>query len=304
MSACCMRPPKIMAFRRGIGLKTTAFSGMMIGPQRRALLGPIIKNAARRRLGRWQACNGKEKKVKENKYDDPIFFEKYSEMGRSKYGLQGAGEWPELKKLFPNFSGKAVLDLGCGFGWHCQYAVEQGAAQVTGVDLSEKMLERARRTTSPSICYLQCPMEDISFPPHSFDLVLSSLAIHYVQDFMALVEKVKNCLKPEGDFIFSVEHPVFTAYGSQDWHYGPSGEILHFPVDNYYYEGQRQAIFLGEPVTKYHRTITTYLNGLLAAGFQLRAVVEPQPPESMMELPGMKDEMRRPMMLLVAARKK
>ena len=74
-------------------------------------------------------------------------------------------------------------------------------------------------------------------------------------------------------------------------------------MDNYYYEGQRQAIFLGEPVTKYHRTLTTYLHTLLQKGFMLTDVVEPQPPAEMMHLAGMKDEMRRPMMLLVAARK-
>ena len=61
---------------------------------------------------------------------------------------------------------------------------------------------------------------------------------------------------------------------------------------------------MGEQVVKYHRTLTTYLNTLLQNGLELRQVVEPQPPAEMMELPGMKDEMRRPMMLLVAAVKK
>ena len=55
---------------------------------------------------------------------------------------------------------------------------------------------------------------------------------------------------------------------------------------------------------KYHRTLTTYLNSLLKNGFILQNFTEPQPPEEMMELAGMKDEMRRPMMLLVSARKK
>ena len=100
-----------------------------------------------------------------------------------------------------------------------------------------------------------------------------------------------------------MEHPVFTAYGSQNWYYNEKGEILHFPVDNYYYEGKREAVFLGEKVTKYHRTLTTYVNTLLKNGFVLENLVEPAPPENMMDLPGMKDEMRRPMMLLVRAKK-
>ena len=104
--------------------------------------------------------------------------------------------------------------------------------------------------------------------------------------------------------MFSVEHPVFTAYGTQDWYYDEEGNILHFPVDNYYYEGKRKAVFLGEEVIKYHRTLTTYLNTLLTHGFELCQVVEPQPPESMFHIPGMRDEMRRPLMLIVSARKR
>ena len=104
--------------------------------------------------------------------------------------------------------------------------------------------------------------------------------------------------------VFTVEHPVFTAYGTQDWYYNEKGEILHFPVDNYYYEGKRTAVFLGEKVTKFHRTLTTYLNTLLSNGFIINHIVEPQPPEYMMDIPGMQDEMRRPMMLIVSANKK
>ena len=111
-------------------------------------------------------------------------------------------------------------------------------------------------------------------------------------------------MKRGGEFVFSVEHPVFTASGSQDWYRDQEGAILHFPVDNYYYEGRREALFLGEKVLKYHRTLTTYINTLVRNGFEIQHVMEPQPPENMMHLPGMRDEMRRPMMLLVAARKK
>ncbi len=63
-------------------------------------------------------------------------------------------------------------------------------------------------------------------------------------------------------------------------------------------------MFLGEEVTKYHRTLTTYLNTLLSNGFIINQVVEPQPPKNMMGIPGMEDEMRRPMMLIVSASKK
>lgn len=243
--------------------------------------------------------------MKENKYDDPVFFEKYSQMGRSQKGLSGAGEWEDLQKILPDFAGKAVLDLGCGYGWHCIYAAEHGAAHVTGVDLSQKMLEVARNKTQfPQVEYIQGAIEDVTLPESTFDIVFSSLTIHYLKSFEDFVEKVYGWLRPGGDFVFSVEHPVFTAYGSQDWYRDESGEILHFPVDRYFYEGERKADFLGESVVKYHRTLTTYLDNLLTHGFSLRRVVEPKPPQSMMDIPGMADELRRPMMLLVAAQKR
>lgn len=80
--------------------------------------------------------------MKKSPYDRERFFEKYSQMDRSRLGLAGAGEWESLEPLLPDFAGKRVLDLGCGYGWHCIYAAEHGAAAVTGVDLSEKMLAR------------------------------------------------------------------------------------------------------------------------------------------------------------------
>ena len=242
--------------------------------------------------------------MKKSPYDRERFFEKYSQMDRSRLGLAGAGEWESLEPLLPDFAGKRVLDLGCGYGWHCIWAAEHGAAEVVGTDISHKMLEVAReKTGSPAVRYECAAMEDLDYPEGAFDIVLSSLAFHYIADWPALVKKIRRWLTPGGDFVFSVEHPVFTAQGTQDWYYGPDGEILHFPVDNYYYEGRREAVFLGEKVTKYHRTLTTYVNTLLEEGFSVRRLVEPQPPENMLGLPGMKDEMRRPMMLLVSARR-
>lgn len=243
--------------------------------------------------------------MKQNQYDNKTFFEKYSNMDRSTKGLAGAGEWKTLEAMLPDFKDKRVLDLGCGFGWHCQYAIEHGAKSVTGVDISENMLSAAREKTSNKISYHQMPIEDISFGENSFDAVISSLAFHYIESFEGIVEKVSSCLVQGGDFVFSAEHPVFTAYGSQEWYCDETGKILHFPVDNYFFEGPRQANFLGEKVTKYHKTLTTYLNGLMQEGFELTGVVEPQPSKHLLEtVKGMEDELRRPMMLIISARKK
>ena len=244
--------------------------------------------------------------MKENKYDDEQFFKKYSEMDRSLKGLQGAGEWPALEKLLPDFEHKRVLDLGCGYGWHCIYAAQHHADQVIGIDLSEKMLAVARsKTPYEQVSYQRESMEDFTFADASFDIVLSSLAFHYVKDFDALAAKISRVLCKDGILIFSCEHPLFTAEGKQDWYYDEDGSILHFPVDNYFIEGERKAIFLGEEVTKYHKTLTTYLNTLLNHVFELLNIVDPKPSDEMLEsVAGMKDELRRPMMLIVKARKK
>lgn len=242
--------------------------------------------------------------MKENNYDNPEFFERYARFPRSVEGLSAAGEWHELKRLLPDFTGKRVLDLGCGFGWHCRYASDHGAAAVIGVDLSEKMLEKARADThDESIHYVRGAMEDVDFPPESFEVVLSSLALHYVEELEPLVRHVYGWLTPGGDFVFSCEHPVFTAEGSQDWVTGPDGAPLHWPVDRYFTEGRRPAHFLGCDVVKYHRTLTAYVQTLLGVGFVLKALVEPRPDPRLMDVPGMADELRRPMMLLLAARK-
>lgn len=241
-----------------------------------------------------------EKNMSENIYDDETFFKKYSEMSRSKDGLAGAGEWTTLQKILPDFYQKSVLDLGCGYGWHCRYAAEQGAKHVVGIDISQKMIQTAKENRMESNIIYQCKaMEDLTLSGQLFDVVMSSLAFHYVEDYEKMIQHIYEWLRPEGTLVFSTEHPVFTAYGSQDWIYNEQGEILHFPVDNYYYEGWRDATFLGEKVKKYHRTVTTYLQTLLQTGFTLTHVIEPQPPEGTLQ-----DEMRRPMMLIVAAIKK
>ena len=122
--------------------------------------------------------------MKENKYDDPVFFEKYSEMDRSRLGLKGAGEWEAMEKLLPDFQGKRMLDLGCGYGWHSIYAAEHGASSVIGLDISHKMLQVARQKTSfPQVEYRCMAMEDMEFEPESFDIIFSSLAIHYIRSF-------------------------------------------------------------------------------------------------------------------------
>lgn len=242
--------------------------------------------------------------MKQNKYDDSNFFAAYKQMPRSIGGLKAAGEWHVLQPLIPDLHNKSVLDLGCGFGWHCLYAREQQASSVIGVDISEKMLKVAReKSADPAITYIKQPIEDIEFEHEQFDVVISSLAFHYIESFRDICQKVHDYLKPGGSFIFSVEHPIFTSRSEQDWHVDDQGNRLHWPVDHYQTEGQRETSFLTNNVTKYHRTISTYFNDLIRAGFAIKAVREPEPSDEMKNDPWMVDESRRPMFLIISAMK-
>lgn len=243
--------------------------------------------------------------MKQNKYDDNNFFSAYERMPRSVQGLDAAGEWHILKEMIPDLQNKSVLDLGCGFGWHCRYAREQEASSVIGVDISEKMLQKARGMTDDSaISYIKMPIEDINFSEAQFDVVISSLAFHYIKSFEAICKKVYHCLKSGGSFVFSVEHPIFTSRNEQDWYYDDQGNRLHWAVDNYQSEGLRETTFLTENVIKYHRTFSTYVNDLINAGFIIKEVKEPIPSEEMLKnSTNMKDELRRPMFLIFSTEK-
>lgn len=241
-----------------------------------------------------------------NPYDKPEFFEAYANMDRSKYGLDAAGEWHELKAILPNFTQKKVLDLGCGYGWHCRYAAKHGAQQVIGIDRSQKMIEQAQlMTEEENIEYKIMDMTDLSQLAMKFDVIISSLAIHYIEDYASLIKKIYAQLSHGGSFIMSVEHPIFTAYGSEQWITDSKGKISHWPVDRYFSEGARETEFLEFTVTKYHRTMTTYIQTLLQQGFVLDQMIEPTPTQEMLDTSkAMEDELRRPMMLLVAVHKK
>ena len=104
-----------------------------------------------------------------NQYDNPEFFSEYAKMSRSQYGLEGAGEWHQLEPMFPELAGKAVLDLGCGYGWHCKYAAEHGATSVLGIDQSARMIEEAKhRNAGEGIEYRVCDLLDFAYPEETY----------------------------------------------------------------------------------------------------------------------------------------
>ena len=240
----------------------------------------------------------------QNIYDDEAFFAGYSRLLRSVEGLDGAPEWPALRAMLPNLRGRRVLDLGCGFGWFCRWAREQGAAHVEGIDVSEKMLARARAATAdPAIVYSRADMERLALPTGAFDLVYSSLALHYIADLEQLLSQVHQSLVPGGGMVFSVEHPIYTAPGHPGWLTDTAGRKI-WGVDGYLDEGPRSTDWLTKGVIKQHRTIATCVNMLLRLGFTLSRLEEWGPSaRQIASLPSLADERQRPPFLLVAARR-
>lgn len=154
--------------------------------------------------------------IKQNVYDDPKFFAAYEALRRSERGLNAAWNGPRSAVSCPDCRG---IECSTSDAALVNTAVARaGAASVVRVDLSERMLERARAMTSDSaIEYRCCAIEDLNLAPAGFDLVTSSLALHYVSDFDAIRSRVAHCLSRSGDFAFSVEHPIMTALESQGW---------------------------------------------------------------------------------------
>lgn len=155
----------------------------------------------------------------QNIYDNQDFFESYSQLSRSVHGLNGASEWPAIIQILPEMERLNVVDLGCGYGWFCRYARQQGAEHILGLDISEKMLNKARAMTPDSvIIYDQPDLEQVKLLENTYDLVYSSSTLHYIQDLSTLLKTIYQSLKSGGYFVFSAEHPIYTAPVHPSWH--------------------------------------------------------------------------------------
>ena len=177
---------------------------------------------------------------------------------------------------------------------------------MVGVDLSRKMLAlAAERTDDARIQYVRSALEQVRFAPASFDVVTSSFALHYVEDYAAVMRRVASWLRPGGLLVYSVEHPVVTAQvAKQGWVGDHVGRRLFWALDDYLDEGIRRQRWFVDGVVKYHRTMASLVNGVLAAGLLLERIEEPAPlPEAVRDRVDLVDDRRRPAVLVLAARK-
>ena len=242
----------------------------------------------------------------QNAYDDPEFFAGYSTLERFGAGWTKAFEHESFMSLLPDVTDRRVLDLGCGAGQLAHHLAGRGAVDVVGVDLSDRMLALARTEwRHPRVTHIRAALEDVTFDRSRFDLVVSSMAFHYVADYGALMRRIADWLAPRGVLVFSTEHPVYLSRASTDgWVRDDSQTPKHWALDRYADEGLREERWFKDDVRKYHRTIASLLNGVLDAGLTIERVLEPAPTEAQLaRRPDWAHEGRRPFCLLVRAAK-
>jgi 2-polyprenyl-3-methyl-5-hydroxy-6-metoxy-1,4-benzoquinol methylase len=203
--------------------------------------------------------------------------------------------------LLGDVAGKRVLDAGCGEGRFARQLAERGA-NVTAFDLSERMIAHARESENEKplgIEYCVADMTDLSrWPDAFFDVAISYLSIIDVEDYESATREIARVLKPGGQFTFSVVHPCFAPPGAT-WEPSRPGIIpimdkdkLYKKIDNYF--PARELRFKMWPTApadtiNYHRPISDYARTCRNAGFQIRDIAEPLPPD---EILAQRDDMR------------
>lgn len=249
--------------------------------------------------------------MKKSIYDTPIFFERYQQLRQNPISMNEVVEKPTMFSLLPDLTNKKVLDLGCGTGGHLAHYLVLGAKKVVGLDLSELMLQQAEKTLSvqwrkEKDFSLYClPMERLNeLPETDFDIVSSSFAFHYIEDFAALLENISSKMTACGTLIFSQEHPIVTCYKEgYRWEKDETKQQVAYRLNYYRDEGQRDRSWFQQSFNTYHRTIATIFNQLIQKGFEILQVEEPMLAEQPEWHNEFKDLQHRPPLLFVKARK-
>ena len=208
-------------------------------------------------------------------FDNDDVYRTYTERRRNPENPNDTLELPVLLELTGDMTDLRIIDLGCGNAGFGRHALEQGAQSYLGLEPSEKMLHDARKTLGGTAGEaVKASIENWTYPELSADLVISRLALHYVEDFNKTCADVFKLLSDHGRFVFSVEHPVLTScYRSME-----STDLrTDWIVDDYFVTGARVNPWMGNSVIKYHRTIEDYFVALQEADFVVEALRESRP---------------------------
>lgn len=238
-------------------------------------------------------------------YDDEEFFSKYIAKRRRLNSPNDLLEEPIIDELLAEVVGKVLLDLGCGDGRYAAKLMNRGLKVYQGVDASENMIRLAQEhlLEFAEASVERQTLEEITVTRRSYDILLSRLVLHYLEDLAHIFAVAHQSLREDGCFVFSVEHPIITsnyaAYNQQakvkrqDW-----------VVDNYFYSGQRINKWIGKEVIKYHRTLEEYVRLIQKTGFALEEIRESKPVRAnFVEQTEYERRMKIPLFLLFKVRK-
>lgn len=213
----------------------------------------------------------------QNVYDNQDFFKEYKSMRDRKINANELIEIPIMKTMLPNLKGKDILDLGCGEGEMSQYFADCGANSVHGLDISENMIKEAEKQNKhKNVRFEKMAMEEIGQIKEKFDVVFSSLAFHYIEDFEKLMQDISCLLKDDGILLFSQEHPLVLASIL------PEGMPKYIDVEgkrvfnlcDYNINGERKFNWNIEGVVKFHRNFSTIINSIINAGMRIEEIQE------------------------------
>ena len=223
---------------------------------------------------------------KQNIYDNDLFYENFEKIRSKEINFNDIIETPIILGMIPELYKKKVLDIGCGMGQHALQYSKKGALSVLGIDISEKMLAYARKNNAASnIEYRRLAFEELDDLEEKFDVITSSLAFDYVENFERLMKQIYSHLNENGKCVFSMSHPISTAYDGTFDRYTrtETGERLYANLRNYGIEGKRVIHWVVDEYELYHRTISTLIKDIVSAGFIIEECQESKVPESIRE---------------------
>jgi ubiquinone/menaquinone biosynthesis C-methylase UbiE len=180
---------------------------------------------------------------------------------------------PAVLSLLPAVAGLRVLDAGCGPGSYSLWLVNHGA-QVVGLDVSEKMIEHARRRVGGRATFhladLGKPLDFLA--DESFDLAICPLALDYVRDWRVTLGELRRVLRSGGGgvLVISLEHPCCK------WRRRTMTDYFQTERVEETWRGFGPAVV----VPMYRRPMQEVINSLLDSGFRLDRFLEPQPVEA------------------------
>jgi SAM-dependent methyltransferase len=234
-------------------------------------------------------------------YDDAAVFARYQQHRARSDSPNETMEAPVIWGMLGDVTGRAILDLGCGAAAFGRDLLTRGAVRYVGIEGSARMAALAEQTLAGTDGHVvQQTLEDWVYPPDAFDVVTARLVFHYIDDLPTLLRRIASTLRPGGQLIFSVEHPVITSC-DRGW---VSGLRQDWIVDDYFESGLRVTTWMGGTVRKYHRTVSQYVASVLEAGFMLEALSEGAPQAEHLHDPATLARRKRiPLFLILAGRK-